>query len=123
MDQDGMWRMVGEARAEILGFLRALKPAQLETPSLRQGSRIRDVAVHLLIDEPARKLRWPRAPAIVAGKGFSHDRAAGFRLRATDLDWSPGDGPAVSGPAEARVMALAGRSTALTELHGVASSF
>jgi uncharacterized protein (TIGR03083 family) len=204
MDQDGMWRMVGEERAEIADLLRALAPAQWDAPSLCQGWRVRDVAVHLLIDEPVRELGWPRALAKVAGMGFSvdrvnawvvqhygsrdtaeivaiwqrslppggfarfvgpadclragvihhqdmrrplgmpriipperiaavldhiitpkgsvnlgsHDRAAGFRLRATDLDWSSGDGPEVSGPGEALIMALAGRTTALAELHG-----
>jgi hypothetical protein len=59
---------------------------------------------------------------IVSPKGSvnlgSHDRATGFRLRATDLDWSSGDGPEVNRPGEALMMALAGRTTALAELRG-----
>lgn len=42
----------------------------------------------------------------------------GLRLRATDLDWSHGDGPEVRGPGEALLMALAGRVEALGELTG-----
>ena len=54
-----------------------------------------------------------KAPPIGAAK-----RAAGLRVRATDLDWSRGDGPEVEGPAEALLMTLAGRSAAFTELAG-----
>ena len=36
-------------------------------------------------------------------------RIAGLRLTAVDMDWSHGDGPEVTGPAEALVMMMAGR--------------
>ncbi len=39
-------------------------------------------------------------------------RIRGLRLVATDLDWSTGSGPAVEGPAEALLMAIAGRRVA-----------
>jgi uncharacterized protein (TIGR03083 family) len=42
----------------------------------------------------------------------------GLRLRATDLDVSIGDGAPVEGPAEALVLAAAGRRVALAELSG-----
>lgn len=42
----------------------------------------------------------------------------GLRLAATDLDWSTGNGPDVTGPAEALLMAIAGRPAALNDLHG-----
>jgi uncharacterized protein (TIGR03083 family) len=45
-------------------------------------------------------------------------RARGLRLRATDVDWATGKGPEISGPAEALIMALAGRSAALQDLNG-----
>jgi len=45
-------------------------------------------------------------------------RARGLRLRATDIDWASGAGPEAFGPAEALIMALAGRSAALQELDG-----
>jgi uncharacterized protein (TIGR03083 family) len=45
-------------------------------------------------------------------------RTAGLRLRATDLDWSWGDGPEVSGPGEALMMTMLGRSDALSDLSG-----
>lgn len=45
-------------------------------------------------------------------------RARGLTFHATDSGWTVGDGPAVSGPAAAIVLALAGRPSALAELHG-----
>jgi uncharacterized protein (TIGR03083 family) len=45
-------------------------------------------------------------------------RIAGIALTATDMDWSHGSGPLVSGPAEALVMMMAGRLAALDDLSG-----
>jgi uncharacterized protein (TIGR03083 family) len=45
-------------------------------------------------------------------------RIAGFKLTATDMDWSHGHGPEVTGPAEALVMMMAGRMVALDDLSG-----
>jgi uncharacterized protein (TIGR03083 family) len=67
--------MVGDEREEILGFLGSLTPAQWDTPSLCEGWRVRDVAVHLLVDEPFREIGWPRGLAKLAGMGFSVHRA------------------------------------------------
>jgi uncharacterized protein (TIGR03083 family) len=51
---------------------------------------------------------------IVGGK----KRIEGLRLRATDTDWSTGDGPEVTGPAISLLLAIAGRSAALKDLSG-----
>lgn len=45
-------------------------------------------------------------------------RIAGLRLRASDADWATGDGPEVSGPLLALVMAMTGRPAALARLTG-----
>jgi uncharacterized protein (TIGR03083 family) len=45
-------------------------------------------------------------------------RIAGLRLKATDMDWSHGNGPEVTGPGEALVMMMAGRLVALDDLSG-----
>lgn len=45
-------------------------------------------------------------------------RIAGLRLKATDADWSTGDGPEVSGPVLSLVLAMTGRPAALTDLTG-----
>jgi uncharacterized protein (TIGR03083 family) len=45
-------------------------------------------------------------------------RIAGLRLLATDVDWSHGRGPEVSGPIMILVMAMTGRKAVLPELTG-----
>jgi uncharacterized protein (TIGR03083 family) len=45
-------------------------------------------------------------------------RIASVRLRATDADWSAGDGPEVAGPIVSLVMAMTGRKPALADLSG-----
>jgi uncharacterized protein (TIGR03083 family) len=45
-------------------------------------------------------------------------RTRGLRLRASDIDWSWGDGPEVTGPGEALLMTMLGRSDALGDLAG-----
>jgi hypothetical protein len=43
-----------------------------------------------------------------------------LRLEADDVDWAWGDGPTVSGPGEALLMAMLGRGQALADLTGPA---
>lgn len=45
-------------------------------------------------------------------------RPAGLRFEATDLDWGWGDGPVVSGAAEAVMLGLTGRRVAFDDLAG-----
>jgi uncharacterized protein (TIGR03083 family) len=45
-------------------------------------------------------------------------RIKGLTLRATDLDWSIGDGPLIEGPGESLLMAIAGRRGIVPELTG-----
>ena len=45
-------------------------------------------------------------------------RIAGVQLRATDADWSHGDGPEVSGSIVTLVMAMTGRKAVLADLSG-----
>jgi uncharacterized protein (TIGR03083 family) len=45
-------------------------------------------------------------------------RIAGLTLRATDLEWSTGTGPEVTGPAVSLLLAMTGRSAALADLSG-----
>lgn len=60
-------------------------------------------------------LRYARASPVIGAAR----RTAGLRLIATDLDWSAGRGPEVSGPAEALLLAMTGRAGAVAdELRG-----
>jgi uncharacterized protein (TIGR03083 family) len=45
-------------------------------------------------------------------------RLDGLRLRATDTDWTTGDGPEVAGPAMDLILAMTGRSAALDSCEG-----
>jgi uncharacterized protein (TIGR03083 family) len=45
-------------------------------------------------------------------------RVTGVTLQATDADWRHGDGPLVSGPANALVLAMTGRKAALSDVTG-----
>ncbi|SOX56608.1 maleylpyruvate isomerase family mycothiol-dependent enzyme [Mycobacterium ahvazicum] len=55
----------------------------------------------------------PGNPRLGAGR-----RIRGLRLRASDVDWTHGSGPEVTGPGEALLMAMAGRRAALADLDG-----
>jgi uncharacterized protein (TIGR03083 family) len=48
----------------------------------------------------------------------SRGNAKGLKLVATDVDWTAGDGPEVTGAGEALLMAVAGREQALGDLSG-----
>ena len=63
--------------------------------------------LHRVLDD---SLRSPELP------GWHLSR--GVRLTPTDLDWSHGSGPEITGPAEAVLMAVAGRRSAVEELAG-----
>jgi uncharacterized protein (TIGR03083 family) len=45
-------------------------------------------------------------------------RVDGLKLTATDVDWSTGDGPEVSGPAMSLILAMVGRAGALDDCSG-----
>jgi uncharacterized protein (TIGR03083 family) len=55
----------------------------------------------------------PSNPRLGAGR-----RIRGLRLQATDVDWTHGHGPEVTGPGEALLMAMAGRPAAVDDLWG-----
>ena len=57
---------------------------------------------------------WKNSNFLIGGKR----RIAGLHLRATDVDWSYGDGPEVVGPMISLVLALTGRKAAYTDLTG-----
>lgn len=55
-------------------------------------------------------------------RGFpfhARKRLAGHRLVATDADWRAGEGAEISGPIQALVMLLAGRTAVVAELTGI----
>jgi uncharacterized protein (TIGR03083 family) len=84
-----------------------------------------DIAVPLGLELPMR----PEAGALAATRRWdtrgtwlaSVNRRLpleGFRLTATDTDWSRGEGPAVAGPVGALLLLLTGRAAGLRQLDG-----
>jgi uncharacterized protein (TIGR03083 family) len=86
---------------------------------------------HLIHDQDIRRpLGAPRAvpeERLVAALGVApqlggfvgaKQRVAGLRLVATDVAWSNGDGPEITGAGEAILLAASGRPVALDELDG-----
>jgi uncharacterized protein (TIGR03083 family) len=57
---------------------------------------------------------YKRSNALIGTKR----RIEGLSLRATDVDWRHGSGPEVSGPMIALVLAITGRTAALSDLSG-----
>jgi uncharacterized protein (TIGR03083 family) len=113
----------GELLAELQGHLR---PAGLTAGF---GGRIGLVDGLIHHQDMRRALGMPRAvPAqrLAEALPFARTaptigafwRARGLRLVATDVEWSAGSGPVVEGPAEALLMAMAGRADAIDELTG-----
>ena len=68
------WRIYAAERADVHDFLASLTPAQWDAPSLCEGWRIKDVAVHLLVDEPLEQLGIPLALVKAAWLRFSIHR-------------------------------------------------
>jgi uncharacterized protein (TIGR03083 family) len=52
----------------------------------------------------------------------SRKRASGLRLKATDINWTAGDGAEVVGSGEAILMTISGRASALQELSGAGTA-
>jgi uncharacterized protein (TIGR03083 family) len=100
------------------GILRVVTPTELQIDTL---IHLQDIRRPLGLTDPIPEERiataLAEAPAI-GGLMKLKQRGKGLRLRATDLDWSAGDGPEVEGPAEALLLALSGRPAGLDELRG-----
>ena len=80
-----------------------------------------DIFVPLGIDRHAGATAVLAALVISVPQGpplHTRKRAAGLRLRATDLDWQWGQGQEVTGTGEALLMALTGRRVFASRLSG-----
>ena len=69
--------------------------------------------------------QYPEAALVAVADNYktniligSKRRIAGLGLRATDCDWAYGDGPELSGPLVSLILAMAGRTDALSDLAG-----
>ncbi|MGS2807304.1 maleylpyruvate isomerase family mycothiol-dependent enzyme [Nocardia sp. MW-W600-9] len=88
MDVDQHWRIIAEQRRAIAHLLTTLTPAELDTPSLCDGWRIRDVAAHVaLAPQPPGPLGMLREAARARGSfhRLNHDLAVRHADATPDL--------------------------------------
>lgn len=115
---------------EISRLLREHAGSHFSPPTLGHVAPLTDLLVHGQdIRRPlglTREFEPDRLRAVLhflaspsARRGFvPKGRLDGLRLEAEDLGWSMGHGERVAGPAEALMMAMAGRDVALDDLSG-----
>jgi uncharacterized protein (TIGR03083 family) len=126
VEKDGRRR--GSAPIPVLvASYRTAIPRTTYPPGQSPLSMLADITIHQIdIRRPLARVRHvpERRMRLVASYLYphkfyvGHKLTAGLRLRATDSDWSAGEGPEVHGPIEALALTLSGRFIALDELHG-----
>ncbi|WP_245745888.1 maleylpyruvate isomerase family mycothiol-dependent enzyme [Nocardia altamirensis] len=113
---------------QLLDELRASVPSRFTPIATVPADRLLDVLVHgqdiaipLGIDREmptgASRSALDRVWATASRFGIE-ERLAGYRLAATDIEWSVGDGPLVHGTAGALLLLATGRAAAATQLSG-----
>ncbi len=127
INQAGVDELALLSTDQLLDRLRAhLRPQGLATTF---GGRLAllDVTIHhqdirrplgLPREIPAERLRPVLDSSVRSLELPAWRIARGVHLTTSDLDWSHGSGPEVSGPAEAMLMAITGRACAVGELTG-----
>jgi uncharacterized protein (TIGR03083 family) len=122
-------QMADRPAADLAAALRAHADRRFEPPVVGFPGQLTDLQVHgqdmrrpLGLPHRLRPERLRVSLDFLTGGravGFTpRRRIAGLSFAATDLDWSAGTGPLLSGPAEALMMALTGRTVALDDLDG-----
>ncbi|WP_088317846.1 maleylpyruvate isomerase family mycothiol-dependent enzyme [Kineosporia sp. R_H_3] len=120
----------GRGAQELAATLRRHARTRFQPPGTGPWAPLTDLVVH--VRDIARPLGLPVSASddawrgalafLVSGRarlGFvPRGRLRGLRLAVPGLGWSHGDGPEVSGPAEAVALAVAGRAVALDDLTG-----
>jgi uncharacterized protein (TIGR03083 family) len=127
INQVGVDELASLSTEQLLDRLRAhLRPQGLATTF---GGRLAllDVTIHhqdirrplgMPRQIPAERLRCVLDDSVRSPELPGWHLSRGVRLTPTDLDWSRGSGPEITGPAEAVLMAVAGRPSAVEELAG-----
>lgn len=127
INQVGVDELASLSTGQLLDRLRVhLRPQGLAA-SFGGRLALLDVTIHhqdirrplgLPRDIPTDRLRQVLDGVVCSPELPGRRIARGVRLIATDLEWSHGSGPEVLGPAEAVLMAVAGRWSAVGELAG-----
>lgn len=131
VNQVGVDELASIETAELLDRLRARLRPQGLARTFRGRLALLDATIHH--QDIRRPLGKPRAIPAERMRCVLHDAvlspelpgwrlARGVSLRPTDLEWSHGSGPEVIGPAEAVLMTITGRASAVTELTGAGAT-
>jgi len=134
MVDDTTRRAAQRPTEDIVRELRERAGVRLKPPATGAAGPMADTAIHLR--DAARPLGLNVNPEPVswvpvleflvskpASRGFMpRGRLTGLRLAPTDAAWSWGTGAEVRGPCEAVAMAVAGRTSALSELSGAGTT-
>ncbi|WP_170047604.1 maleylpyruvate isomerase family mycothiol-dependent enzyme [Couchioplanes caeruleus] len=121
--------VAGRPAAEIAAGLREHAEHRFKPPGVGYEAPLTDLVIHQ--QDISHPLGIAHAPALdrvrvclayltsgAAKRVVPDGMLRGLRLQATDLDWSVGRGALVRGPAQALLMAVAGRAATLAELDG-----
>lgn len=126
IEQDAI-RRGGAPTPELIAAYRAAIPRRSTPPGRSPQHVLDDLLVHGQDIRRPLGLAWSYPPEVlIAVASTLHgDRAfglprrvRGLELTATDVQWTAGTGEPVTGPAEALILAMAGRPAALAELDG-----
>ncbi len=114
---------------ELVEVLRRKADSRFTPPGMGPEAPLTDLLVHgldirrplgLPRELPPERLRTALTFAVSTplGGSVTRDTLGDLRFAADDLDWAHGSGPAVTGPAEALLLAVTGRTAALRQLEG-----
>jgi uncharacterized protein (TIGR03083 family) len=115
---------------ELAAILRKNAESHFTPPGNGPMAPLTDIAVHtrdvarpLRLDVSAPLSTWKVVLTFLtsptASRGFvPKGRTSGLLMRATDQDWSCGDGADLQGPSEALALAILGRGVAFSDLIG-----
>jgi uncharacterized protein (TIGR03083 family) len=113
---------------ELIAAIRGMVGSRRHNVGVTFRETLVDITVHGLdisvpLDRPLET--DPVATAAVADRVWrlgwpfhARKRLAGYRITASDVDWTVGDGPEVRGPIDAVVLLLTGRPAGLARLTG-----
>lgn len=125
---DDARRRAARPTAQIIADYRRLDGSRRHPPGTTRLDPLMDVLVHTqdIVRPLGRHHPMPADASKLAAdrvwRGsfpfYARQRLAGFRLTATDIEWSVGDGPPIEGSMGALLLLLTGRAVILPELAG-----
>ena len=128
--RDAACRRAAQPTEQIIEQIRGTAGSRRHNIGVTYLETLTDILVHgqdIAIPLGRRHYMPPRAAAVAASRVLSMRwppplpaalKVAGFRLTATDISWSAGEGPEVRAPMGAILLVCAGRLVALPQLSG-----